>query len=555
MRPGEIQARRRRAAERLRRDVRRLDGTSSRAYFRELRSQTRDVRRPTTREAIEVAAADVDVVYVGDFHAVPAYQDYAAELLASIARRRPAALGIEFVYTRQQHWLDDRQAGTLDDEAFRRRIRYRDEWGYPWEGFARLLDAARDRDVPVYALDAPPRGGAGGLTRRDRHAARTLARLTEAHPDRTWVVLFGESHVTHGHLPRRVRERLAVRGREARSITVFQNPDDAYWSVVAHDRVPPEAVEVDDSTYAVFHTSPLGKYEAYRQVLERWSLEPDEGPADLTPAVHHLIAILAEWLGIDARRRRIRHRAGWVDTLQDAFPEVYSGADATDLLPAILREHGRSEEEIGEATSRLARRGAMYESRSNAVFLTRYLPGRAAGEGARFLRTALTGRLYVASPASTEDPAARAYGAAYNEALAYLGARLVDPAGEYHSLDEDSPEGLVDANGEPSPSTHAAMRAAWLRAHATFERGSADVPPAALLDPLREGRAVARTIARDLGIRLGRLLYARARAGRLARRDLRELFLRPLEPKDAIAEIARLFRDSGARTRPRKHRG
>ena len=68
-----------------------------------------------------------------------------------------------------------------------------------------------------------------------------------------------------------------------------------------------------------------------------------------TPAVHHLIGVLAGSIGIRPERRRVRHRAGWSEELVDAYPEVYGGAEASELIESILVEHGRSPEEVAGA--------------------------------------------------------------------------------------------------------------------------------------------------------------------------------------------------------------
>ena len=58
----------------------------------------------------------------------------------------------------------------------------------------------------------------------------------------------------------------------------------------------------------------------------------------------------------------------------DAFPEVYGGGDAADLLRPILEDHGRSPSELREAERLFAERGALYDARANTLFLSRYLP-------------------------------------------------------------------------------------------------------------------------------------------------------------------------------------
>jgi hypothetical protein len=251
---------------------------------------------------------------------------------------------------------------------------------------------------------------------------------------------------------------------------------------------------------------------------------------DLTPAVHHLIDTLVGWMAIRPDRHRVRHRAGWVDDLRDAYPEVYSGAEARQFLGPLLAEHGRRTVEIRDARKMLAAREALYDSRANTFFLARYLPGPAAGEAARFLRVALSGRLYRDAEVVTVDAAERTYGAAYNEALAYLGARLVDPASD-----------LVAGSGEV-PKAERRFRRAWIEAHRVFEASSALDPPVELLEPLRGSSELRRTLARELGRKLGRLLYERVVRGRISPRGLRALFTRNLDAPRARREVVRLLR-------------
>jgi len=506
--------RQRRTAERLRREILGLDGSLRHPYFRAFLRGFGDPGQVVAEDDLVAAATRAGLVFVSDFHAVPAYPRYAARLLRALAAGQPPlALGVEFLYTRQQALLDERQAGRLDDERFLRRVHYHEEWGYPFEGYRDLLDAARELGVRVHALDAPPRGGFAGLRARDEHAARRIAAILREDAGTRLLVLFGESHLAASHLPRRVRSRLEREGRASRDLVVLQNPDAVYWRLLGRGERPGPPVRLDARTFAVFHTSPLEKYEAYRQVLEHWGEEaPPGAAADLTPAAHDLIGVLARWVGL-RRRRRVRHRAGWSEDLADAYPEVYSGDEAIELIEPILLEQGRTPEELEEARRALTRRGALYDSRSNALFLPRYLPGAAAGEGARFLRAALTGRLFIAAQDFAGSSAASLCAAAYTDALAYLGARLVDPTTDY--LD-DEPE---------------APRAA--------------LPTGEWLAGAGRARAARRALARALGRRAGRSLLARVREGVLDGSGLRRMFTRVLTPRTARVALLGLL-DEGA---------
>jgi len=522
------------AAERLRRELMGSDGSLDRPYFRSFERISRDYAVPVTLAELYATASRAGILYVGDFHAVPAYQRFAADLLERAARHtRRMALGVEFVYTRQQRLLDRRQAGEITDDEFLRRIHYDEEWGYPWEGYRNLLDRARSSGVEVFALDAPPRGGLSTLAQRDDHAARRIAALLADRPDTGLVVLFGETHLTPDHLPRRVRRRLARAGLEREEVVVLQSPDGLYWKALSREDSLPQAVRIDERTFATLQTAPLHKYEAYRQVLERWEADvPAEEEVDLTPAVHHLIEVLLRWIGIRATRRRLRHRAGWTDELIDVFPEVYSGRQASELLEPVLADHRRTADELDEARRMLARRGAFYESRSNTLFLRCYLPGAAAGESARFLRAALTGRLFIASEDFSADPLAAAYGAAYNEALAYLGSRLVDPTTECFESDID--ESGADDGCE-----------AWLEAHRNFEASNRRRPPDHLSERIQQSRSLRRAVARHLGRRVGAILFEHVQAGALKESQLRRLFTRRLAPDSLVRLVLRWLRQEG----------
>ncbi len=530
-RTGALLARQRFAVRRLKRDLFGSDGSLRHPYFRDLRREISGPFVRTSMRRLVAAAAAADVTYVGDFHADPVCQKTAADLLAALARRGRVVLGVEFVYTRQQEILDRRQAGTLDDRSFLRRIHYREEWGYPWEGFRETLDRARELGVPVVALDRPPRGGFDGLRRRDVHAARGIASILAERPKRSMLVLFGESHLARGHMPREVDRILARGGLKRRAVTVFQDPEPVYWSMLSRSQSIPEAVRFESGSFAVFHTPPLARYESYRQVLERWRGEtPPDEDVDLTPAVHHLVDTLVGWMGIRPERHRVRHRAGFVDDLQDAYPEVYSGPDARQFLGPILAEHGRTPQEIRDARRMLAARDALYDARSNTFFLTRYDPGAAAGEAARFLRVALSGRLHRDVEVVSADAAERTYGAAYNEALAYLGARLVDPASD-----------LVARIGD-GPAAGRRARRSWADAHRAFIASAANAPPEALLAPLRGSVETRRALARELGRKLGQILYERVVRGLIPPRGLRALFTSDLDPPRARHEVVRLMR-------------
>jgi hypothetical protein len=130
-------------------------------------------------------------------------------------------LGVETVFARDQHILDEWWRREIDESELRQRIRFDLDWGYDWAPFYELLVSARDNAEALYGLDCMPREDLRKIGARDRHAALKIAEIRQRHPNAVVYVLFGESHMAPGHLPREVRKE----NPEARVVTALQNVD------------------------------------------------------------------------------------------------------------------------------------------------------------------------------------------------------------------------------------------------------------------------------------------------------------------------------------------
>ncbi len=130
----------------------------------------------------------------------PAAQRYAASLLEqrALAGDRPVVLGVETIFARDQHILEEWWRREIDESELRQRIRFDLDWGYDWTPFHELLVAARDHGEAIYGLDCMPRENLRKIGARDRHAAAKIAEIRERHPDAVIFVLFGESHLAPG---------------------------------------------------------------------------------------------------------------------------------------------------------------------------------------------------------------------------------------------------------------------------------------------------------------------------------------------------------------------
>lgn len=101
-------------------------------------------------------AGDARIVYFGETHDNPASHRLELQLLQGLADLHPGrqALGMEMFARSQQPALDRWVAGELDEKAFLKESRWFDSWKMDFAYYRDLLNFARDRKIPVIALNA-----------------------------------------------------------------------------------------------------------------------------------------------------------------------------------------------------------------------------------------------------------------------------------------------------------------------------------------------------------------------------------------------------------------
>ena len=102
-------------------------------------------------------ATDSRVVYVGETHDNPASHRLELEVLKALDARYPGktALGMEMFSADQQPLLDRWLAGNISDEQFVRDTGFERSWG--WDYYREILHFAKERHIPVVALNASRR--------------------------------------------------------------------------------------------------------------------------------------------------------------------------------------------------------------------------------------------------------------------------------------------------------------------------------------------------------------------------------------------------------------
>ncbi len=475
------------ALEGVEREIHSSDHNSRRKYLQDYIRAFRSYDSVIGAVELNSFVRSADVVLVGDYHALPASQRFAASLFEQRAHGgdRPVVLGIETVVARDQHILDEWWRREIDEAELRQRIRFDQEWGYDWQPFYDLLITGREHGEGLYGLDCVPRNDLRKIGARDRHAAHKIAEIRQRHPNAVIVVLFGESHLAPNHLPRLLHQQLS----EQRVVTVLQNVDALYWGAAGEKHEQVNSVRIDEDTICVFNATPVEKYENYRMHLARWAQEESEN-SDLTPTIHNLIDSLVTFAGIN---RYSSHNGTQPKFLIDLLPEVHSETSEADLQRLLSRLSG-SDQDTTTLLTRLEERGSIYLPQINAFYVRDFQLKYAAEEAARFLHHACRGLpRYAATRPRQWDKSDEFYARSIEHALAYFGSRVLYPA-----------RPTSDDLGEVSPTVCRQSLKSALRGD--FE-----------------------AIAEDLGYRLGGELYADYLAGKLSRGAVRRLLLTHLE--------------------------
>ena len=500
------------------REIRAQDSHNRRKYLREFNHAFRTYEAVLDSEQVSTALHSADVVLIGDYHALPAAQRYAASLIEqrALAGGRPVVLGVETVFARDQHILDEWWRREIDESELRRRIRFDLDWGYDWAPFHEVLVTARDHAEALYGLDCMPREDLRRIGARDRHAAAKIAEIRERHPNAVIFVLFGESHLAPGHLPRALREQLP----DARVLTILQNIDALYWRAAGERAGKVEAVRVKDDVLCAFNSTPLEKYESYRLCLDQWS-RCDNDP-DFAPTIYNLIASLASFLEIN---RYSPHNGTQPKFLIDLLPEVH-GRASDSIFGRLLSRSGVGEDETASWLASFASRGSAYLPQSNAFCIRELQMLHAAEDATRFLHHACRGLPNRVNGNTQSEVAAENgssarrnladefYVRVTEHAVAFFGSRVLYPA-------------------RPAPETESGFQ---------LSRAACE---AAAQAAIRAEAGKFEATAQQWGYCIGNQIYEAYLAGKVTPRGVRRLFLSHLEEpgvarKVCAAVIARL---------------
>jgi Haem-binding uptake, Tiki superfamily, ChaN len=522
------------ALEGVEREIRANDPNGRRKYLKDFSAAYRAYQAVLDSTQVHEAVCGADLVLIGDYHALPSCQRFTASLLEhrALVGDRPVVLGVETIFARDQHILDEWWRREIDEYELRQRMRFQLDWGYDWAPFYELLVTAREHGEAIYGLDCMPREDLRKIGARDRHAANKVLEIRHKHPGATILVLFGESHLAPGHMPRALQEALPGDKR----LTVLQNVDALYWRAAGERRDRVEAVRVTDDVICVFNATPLEKYENYRLCLDRWRQEDSDTP-DMAPTVYNLIDGLVRFLKIN---RYSEHNTTQPKFLVDLLPEVYfRSSDA--LLHRLLSRKGVSDEERTAMLQRVEGRGCAYLPQANAFYMHELQIMYAAEEAARFLHHACRGlpARVAARDETADEPSDFFYGRALENALAYFGSRVLYPArpavreNDVRDLSDATREDVERQTGLPFGEAIRSLNLLLLHRSLELNPKQCEELRGSLDDGIRSSGAKFEFLTQQLGYLMGCDLYDSYLMGRVTPGYIRSLFLAHVEEPSA----------------------
>ncbi len=500
------------ALEGVEREIRASDPNGRRKYLREFVQAFSAYESVMKAGQLQSALAGAEVLLIGDYHALPASQRFAAGVIEKLAAGgRPVALALEMFFARDQHILDEWMKGEIDEGELRERVRHDIDWGYDWQPLGELLQTARAHTIALYGLDCMPRNDLRKIAARDRHAAAKIAPL-----------------------------QLRSKCSDAKILTVLQNVDRLYWQAAGERREKVEAVRVSPGVVCVFSSTPLEKYESYRLCIERWRRERSAAP-DLAPSIYNLIDALLRFLNIE---KYATHNGTQPRFLVDMLPEVHCRA-SEELLGKLLRRKGVSESEVKALLARIEASGACYVPALNAFFGRGLQMVHGAEETAHFIHHACRGALRRAAAEQGEalDQQDIFYIRVLEDTLGYFGSRVLYPARpavrefDLYAL-YAQPRETVEEQTIYGYREYLEM-IDFLVLHKDYELNYRQYHqmPSLLEEGMSYSGGRFEYMTRQLGYMLGSELYDAYICGRVAKRYIRSLFFRVLERPGAARQL------------------
>lgn len=269
----------------------------------------RDIERPwqiSSMELLKAQLLDAEVVFGGDFHPFSQAQRSHLRILRDLQKEKEIVLGMECFFAKHQKALDQFVSGELEEAKFLKKIKWDEEWGFPWSHYRPLVDFAKKHKIKVLALNLEQEARSGkSLHERDYFAADLIAESLEKNPDKVHYVLFGDLHIAENHLPKCLKKQFKT---DAQIVNIYLNSESIYFALAEQGHEGDvEVVSFNENQYCILSSPPWVKWQSYLMYLEEnfdFILDEDEDEdedqfrIDHTDHVSSLVHMISAGLGL-----------------------------------------------------------------------------------------------------------------------------------------------------------------------------------------------------------------------------------------------------------------
>lgn len=501
-----------------------------RKYKREYNAEFRHYHISSKRELIE-AVVESDVVFVGDYHTLqPAQQTLLKILEEALPRRLDIVLAVETVRREDQEVLDRYLDGKITESDFLAEIDYEKTWGFPWNYYRPVFEAAKGNGVRMVGMNSFTHGERHTMEERDQNAAEAVAWEIIDRPGALVMVFDGDMHIASPHLPAKVGRILRAHGIKRKMLRVFQNSESIYWRLAENYSERVDVVRLRGGAFCVMNTSPLVKYQSYlnwesnREELSSalrsdWMLSTGKS-LDHSEQMQNLVGAIARFF-------EIREKG-----LEDFT--VYTTGDL-DFLERLRDREQYTPEEIKEITVQILKNESYFITKGHILYLANLSLDCAAEEAAHFINHQCAG-----SGDEPLDFQQEFYYRAVKEAIGWLGSKVINPRRAFYT-EKDFDDFVREKAGRKLSPHEAEVRriSVYVKQHKAMERRllgrGGGKPTLRRIFDLPVSLHIGVTHA--LGYMLGEKLYRAMVAGRVSRGEMRGLFYESLAKPGRAFEV------------------
>lgn len=406
--------------------VGRRDPALDRYYKDYQREFKQGYERLSSRDEILQRLMRANIGYFGDYHTLRSAQTAVLDLLQGAAERgRKVVLAMEMLHAADKHHAQEFMDGEIDEETLRWRLKWDENWGFPWDSYKRFFAFSRRYNAPLFGININADDRDRGLHFRDQFAGDLVCALTHLYPERLVAVVYGDLHLASSHLPAAVEARLAKYGAKRRALTVYQNSETLYWKLVEQQlEHVVDYIKMRRDVYVVMNATPLVKFQSYAN----WQMQRQElvwsGGDELD--LHTETALLEQ---VNQYIRTIIHFLG-VELEEPENYELYTAADL-DLLSNLVERGIYTAEEMAALKDYLTMAESAFFERARLLYVSNPTVSNAAEAAARYVLAELR-------PVSNEPIESRDefYARCMVEALAFFCSKIIDPRRHARNADD-----------------------------------------------------------------------------------------------------------------------